>query len=199
MKKATFLIMALFLIVTLRAQEKETKVEIEIKSKKGKSYWIEIADRNCGAMSDKMNSFGDYYAWNKNTTAKERKMMGVSSDEVGLACKNFKGGEKEGWRLPTAEEIVTIMRKAKTQQKGYAVIYNERGNTEHFVYLPYAGYIPTGSDTPVKVGVEGVYWSSEGRKSSPYALALYLRENFFNNPLYLKTDRLPVRCVRTVE
>lgn len=198
MKKATFLIMALFLIVTLRAQEKETKVEIEIKSKKGKSYWIEIADRNCGAMSDKMNSFGDYYAWNKNTTAKERKMMGVSSDEVGLACKNFKGGEKEGWRLPNAKEINAIMKKVKNLE-GHGVIYNERGDTKHFVYLPYAGYIPTGSDTPIEVGITGAYWSSEGRKSSRYALLLYMKKEYINNPIFLKTDRLPVRCVRTVE
>lgn len=199
MKKAVFLMMVIFSTLALMAQQKETKVEIEIKNKKGNSYWIEIADRNCGAMSDKVNSFGKYYAWNINTAAKERKIMGISSDEVGFACKNFEGGEKEGWRLPTAKEIAAIMIKAKTQQEGYAVIYNEKGNTEHFVYIPYAGYVPTGSNTPAKVGIEGVYWSSEGRKSSQYALALYLRENFFNNPIFLKTDRLPVRCVRTVE
>ncbi|RHV87989.1 DUF1566 domain-containing protein [Culturomica massiliensis] len=198
MKKAVFLMTVIFSTLALMAQQKETKVEIEIKNKKGNNYWIEIADRNCGAMSDKVNSFGKYYAWNMAATAKERKTPGTSSDEVGSACKNFKGGEKEGWRLPTASEMEAIMKRIEAR-KDYAVIYSEKGDTAQCVYIPYASYIPTGSDTPAKVGTEGVYWSGEGRKSSQWALAFHFKEKFINNPIFLKTDRLQVRCVRTVE
>ena len=175
----------------------QSDVEINIKHKKA-DYWIEVADKNCGATSNKINSYGTHYVWNGSADAKTRAIMGEGASEVGAACKNFRGGDAEGWRLPTASEVRFMMNRFELSSN-HAVLRAERGDKTGFAYFPFAGYKESADAGLHYVNEAGAYWTSDGNKKSKYASILFLTSEYPNNSMQLKTFALSARCVRTVK
>ncbi len=193
LKILTF-ILAAFATFSVSAQG---AVVVEIDNKKGESYWLEIADRNVGASSNRINSYGEYFAWNTDSSIKARKVMGEKENEVGYGVKKFNTDGKGEWRLPNRKELQAILSRI-VHMNGSAAIYNERGDKTKFTYLPYAGKKGNGGAIE-GLGALGIYWTSEGLKSSKYAIALEISKDLANNPLIFKTDFASIRCVRVVK
>ena len=169
----------------------EVTVQIKVTNKKTGDYFIEVADRNCGAQSNGINSYGEYYPWSNGTKASELK----ASDAAGKACAEFRGAGHTDWRLPAPEEVRALMEKCKTETT-YATIQSDKGDTTAVVYLPYAGIIELGKAEPIRVGKYGYFWTAASYGGT--AVVLELSKNFANNPGNSKKERLSVRCVRTV-
>ena len=146
-----------FCSLAAQAQLTDKSVEVNIKHRKT-NYWIEVADRNCGATSNKINSYGSHYVWNEETDSKAREFMGMGSNEVGSACDNFRSGKSEGWRLPTAFEIRFMMSKLDLKET-HAVLASERGDVSQFVYFPFAGYNESSESSLHYLNKAGVYWT----------------------------------------
>ena len=196
MKKTALTAILCLLLVAPFAQA-QSNIEVNIKHK-NTPYWIEVADRNCGATSNKINSYGDLYVWNESTDSKAREFMGTSSTSVGSACDNFRGGKAEGWRLPTASEVRFLMSKLELKST-HAILRSERNDTTQFAYLPFGGYKESTTSARSNLNRAGAYWTSEGNKRSKYASILFITSEFPNNSMQPKTFALSARCVRDVE
>ncbi|MFI3314313.1 MAG: FISUMP domain-containing protein [Rikenellaceae bacterium] len=191
-----FMVCVNFVFAQNSAEIKTIKLEIEGK-KNGEAYFIEIADRNVGASSNKINSFGEYYAWNNSNAPRERITMGTNRDEVGYAVEKFKAENGGDWRLPTRKELNAIMNNID-RKDGNIVIYNQKGDATKFIYLPYSGTIDENGELS-GAGRIGMYWTSDGMKKSKFAIALEVTKTAINNPQILKSTVMSVRCVRNVK
>ena len=192
MIKIIFILLLTMSTLSLKAQE--VIVEIKVSNKEIGDYWIQVADRNCGANSNGLNSYGDYYSWSLGEKAKERKVC----DAASKACDEFNGGGHSDWRLPETREVMALMTKCKPEAR-YATLKSERVDTAATIYFPYAGMISEEKTKPTRIGKVSFFWTSNGYNSSKYALALTFSEGFYNNPLESKKDKLSVRCVRTIK
>lgn len=189
MKKTIILLLALNLT---RVSAQEVIVEVKIIDGKKGDYHIQVADRNCGAKSNSINSYGEYYSWSTESKAKV-------SDEASKACEEFRGdGGHTDWRLPNSKEILAIMNKCK-REENYATLNNERGDATSVIFFPYAGMISQEKgDKPYDVGKFGYYWGMNSFRSN-LAISMILSKGHYNNPLEEKLNKFSVRCVRTVK
>lgn len=179
-------------IMDLHAQE--TSVQIKVNNKKTGDYWIEVADRNCGAQSNNINSYGKYYSWSDGGNSKDRK----APDAAAKACKEFQGGGYTDWRLPAIEEVWALMSKCKTFAT-YASLQSERGDATAIIYFPYAGMIEPETNEPIELNQRGYFWTAYGKGGSTIGVSLDLTNGGANNPGIPKKSKLSVRCVRTVK
>ncbi|MEG0814399.1 MAG: DUF1566 domain-containing protein [Mucinivorans sp.] len=189
MKKKIILLLALSFA---RVSAQEVIVEIKILDEKKGNYWVQVADRNCGAKSNGINSYGEYYSW---STEKNVKV----SDEASKACAEFRGdGGHTDWRLPNSKEVLMIMNKCK-REENYAVLKNEREDTTSVIFFPYAGMMSQEKgNKPYDVGKFGCFWGQNSFRSN-LAISFMLSKIYCNNPLEVKQNKLSVRCVRTVK
>lgn len=192
MKRIILSFILILVVMNLSAQE--TSVQIQVTNKKTGDYWMEVADRNCGAQSNGINSYGKYYSWSDGEKSSDRK----SPDAAAKACKEFQGGGHTDWRLPEIEEIWALMKKCKTHS-AYASLQSERADTTAIIYLPYAGMIEPNAKAPIELSQRGYFWSAFGKGGSTVGVALDLANGFVNNPGIPKNSKLSVRCVRTVK
>ncbi|MEG1037188.1 MAG: DUF1566 domain-containing protein, partial [Mucinivorans sp.] len=171
---------------------KEIKTDSKILDEKKGNYWVQVADRNCGAKSNGINSYGEYYSW---STEKNVKV----SDEASKACAEFRGdGGHTDWRLPNSKEVLMIMNKCK-REENYAVLKNEREDTTSVIFFPYAGMMSQEKgNKPYDVGKFGCFWGQNSFRSN-LAISFMLSKIYCNNPLEVKQNKLSVRCVRTVK
>ncbi|MEG0518847.1 MAG: DUF1566 domain-containing protein [Bacteroidales bacterium] len=192
MKEIILSFTLVLVIINLSAQE--ISVQIKVAGKKTSDYWIEVADRNCGAQSNGINSYGKYYSWSEGEKSAERK----SPDAAAKACKEFQGGGHNDWRLPEIEEIWVLMKKCKTHPT-YASLQSEQGDTTAIIYFPYAGMIEPNAKAPIELNQRGYFWSAFGKGGSALGVALDLANGFVNNPGIPKKSKSSVRCVRTIK
>lgn len=190
MRKIILTIILALGTITVNAQE--TAVQIKVENKKAGNYWIEVADRNCGAQSNGINSYGKHYSWSMGSKASERKV----ADVAGRACTEFVGGGHSDWRLPVIEEVWALMHKC-IPGAVYATLKSERGDTE--VYFPYAGMIDPDTTEPIMVDKGGYFWSAYGSGGSETAVVLEFSDGFANNPTLSKKGQASVRCVRNAQ
>lgn len=189
--KITLLLLLFMVIPKLKAQE--TTVVIKILDTKNGDYFIQVADRNCGANSNSINSYGDYYSWSTGQKSSDKKV----SDEAAKACMEFRGGGYTDWRLPSSKEILAIMNRCKLEEN-YATLKNERGDAS-VIFLPYAGMISGAKMGEVSgAGEIGYFWGAEGFRSNS-AISMMLSKLYYNNPLEVKINKLSVRCIRPVK
>lgn len=189
MKKIFILLLALNFA---RVSAQEVTVEVKILDKKTGEYWIQVADKNCGAKSNSINSYGEYYSWSTEKNAKV-------SDEASKACTEFRGdGGHTDWRLPNSKELLVIMNKCK-REENYATLKNERGDTTSVIFFPYSGMISQEKgNEPYNVGKFGYFWGENSFRSTG-AIAMILSKGYYNNPSEAKQNKFSVRCVRTVK
>lgn len=178
MKNIFILLTSLLISQIIFAEEHSVIIRIQSQTE---SYYIEVADRNCGAISNGVNHCGNYKDWN----------------EAKIAAREFNGMQYTDWRLPNDIETEVILSKLKLISS-YAILQNEVGDSTKVVYFPYGGYITSKKHRVKEQSETGYFWSSNSVNKRK-AIVLELTESYYNNRVVKKKYKCNVRCVRTVK
>ena len=128
----------------------------------------------CNLGATKPEEFGDYISWDELETK-------FASE----------------YQIPTVEQLKELRYRCRWEWTkinnvaGYKVYSKVEGLTDHFIFLPAAGYID--NDTPSGVGSFGAYWSNSLVKEHPKG-AYYL---YYNSEAYGITDYYR-RCKQSI-
>lgn len=148
---------------------------------------IKWATRNVdevGTFTDKSENLGKFYQWNRkkawNTTDIQVEDWD-SSYPVGFKWEGDNDPSPKGWRLPTYDEIKSLLDDTKVNSewvilngvKGRKFTCKESGNS---LFLPAAGGRGGVSSELLDIGILGGYWSDK-ESGNIYAEYLFFNED----------------------
>ena len=149
---------------------------------------VKWATRNvdeAGTFAPTPESAGKFYQWNRRTawnTTDEKVIDWNSSMPEGTDWEKANDPSPEGWRVPTLEEMKTLLDEEKvssewTIQNGVSGIKFTDKTTGNFLFLPRAGYRSNNEGTLGSVGLTGSYWgNTQNEGKEDYACSLYFND-----------------------
>ena len=141
--------------------------------------WATCNVDNPGTFAAKPESAGKFYQWNRKQAwvATGETISGWdSSVPRGTTWAKSNDPSPVGWRMPTLDEIKTLLDENKVSNE-WATVNGVNGRrftdiaTGNSIFLPAAGYRLYSDGTLISLGSVGVYWSSEmGGSGNAYGL-----------------------------
>ena len=158
-----------------------------------------------GAFADLPEDPGMFYQWNRKTAwpATGEVTAWDSSIPEGTTWEKANDPCPSGWRIPTFEEIQTLLDTAKVKSewvtengvKGRRFTYIEATNSS--IFLPATGYRDK-NGTLFNVDMLSYYWSSM-QYDSDHAYYLLLFSDYAHWSYDYRSFGLPIRCVQDVK
>jgi uncharacterized protein (TIGR02145 family) len=155
-----------------------------------------------GTFAAKPEDAGMFYQWNRNVGWSSSDPMVNSNGgttwnqfpEAGDAWNTANDPCPAGWRLPTVEELQSLVRSGNWTTSNGVNGFVCSGNT---VFLPAAGYRAYGTGQFLSRGIYGNYWSSEAAANGKNgASSLFFFDDMAAPGTYAtRSDGQCVRCV----
>ncbi len=152
---------------------------------------------------------GKIYQWNKSTAwSATGGVLGWDNNVIpGLEWASFNDPSPEGWRVPTGDELQTLVDEDKVSSEWTTVngvVGREYGSGANTIFLPAAGRWSAKQDKKIDVGENGFYWTST-RVGAGSAHDLLFNEGFSGHQqghgmdgggVIQRRNGLSVRCVK---
>lgn len=163
MKKLFILVLALMCAGVMCGQENSAKDRVTVNG----VTWATCNVDAPGTFADSPESTGMFYQWNRTIgwSATDNITDWNRSSPVGSIWEKVNSPCPQGWRVPTIEELNTLLNTKKVEQEWTTQNgVNGRKFTDKvsgsFLFLPAAGYRDYSDGALLGVGNNGYYWSS---------------------------------------
>jgi len=206
MKKLTTILFGLFLALCALAQNTNTTDNGVVIN------GVKWATRNVdapGTFAKNPEDAGMFYQWNRRVGWSATDPMINSdggtdwdnTDSEGIIWKKSNDPSPAGWRVPTVEELRTLLEAEKvtnewTTQNGVIGRKFTDKATSNSLFFPAVGYRSLRTGEFRNAGTNGVYWSStlhESGETGPYYLSS--GKGTAGVGYYSRMDGFAVRCV----
>ena len=160
---------------------------------------IRWATRNVdapGTFAESPESFGMFFQWNKrkgwNAIDKGVEDWAITISES-TEWEGINDPCPKGWRVPTAEELRSLMNASSRWTRQNRVEGRLFGTAPNQIFLPAAGFRSGVTGALMSVGGLGFYWSSTDNRH--YAWGLRFGNGIINVHWHWRSPGYNVRCV----